>query len=112
MWRTGLAAPRHVGSSQTRARTHVARIGRRLLNHCTTREVHPVYIKNTINLFNIIFYIYRIYIYIEYMTEYSKTYNVLIYMAIVHRLSLLTRTQVPIRAGIFVLSTAAHPAST
>ena len=46
------------------------------------------------------------------MTEYSKTYNVLIYMAIVHRLSLLTRTQVPIRAGIFVLSTAAHPAST
>ena len=38
MWRTGLAAPRHVGSSRTRARTHVPRIGRRILNHCATRE--------------------------------------------------------------------------
>ena len=31
-------APRHVGSSQTRARTRVPRIGRQILNHCTTRE--------------------------------------------------------------------------
>ena len=38
-WRTGLLAPRHVGSSQTRARTRVACIGRRILNHCATREV-------------------------------------------------------------------------
>ena len=30
--------PPHVGSSQTRARTHVPCIGRQLLNHCTTRE--------------------------------------------------------------------------
>ena len=37
---TGLVAPRHVGSSQTRAQTRVPRIGRRILNHCTTREVH------------------------------------------------------------------------
>ena len=34
----GLVAPRHVGSSQTRARTHVPCIGRQILNHCATRE--------------------------------------------------------------------------
>ena len=39
LWRTGLVAPRHVGSSRTRARTHVPCIGRQILNHCTTREV-------------------------------------------------------------------------
>ena len=37
LWRTGLVAPRHVGSSRTRARTRVPCIGRRILNHCTTR---------------------------------------------------------------------------
>ena len=31
-------APRHVGSSQTRARTQVPCIGRQILNHCATRE--------------------------------------------------------------------------
>ena len=35
----GLVAPWHVGSSRTRARTHVPCIGRRILNHCATREV-------------------------------------------------------------------------
>ena len=40
LWRTGLVAPRHVGSSQTRARTRVPCIGRRILNHCATREAH------------------------------------------------------------------------
>ena len=35
---TGLVAPRHVGSSQTRARTRVPCIGRQTLNHCATRE--------------------------------------------------------------------------
>ena len=39
MWCTGLAAPRHVGSSRTRTRTCVPCIGRRILNHCATREV-------------------------------------------------------------------------
>ena len=39
MWCTGLIAPRHVGSSRIRAQTHVPCIGRRILNHCTTREV-------------------------------------------------------------------------
>ena len=37
-WLTGVVAPRHVGSSQTRARTHVPCIGRQTLNHCATRE--------------------------------------------------------------------------
>ena len=36
----GLAAPRHVGSTWTRARTCVPCIGRRILNHCATRETH------------------------------------------------------------------------
>ena len=40
LWLTGPAAPRHVGSSQTRARTRVPCIGRRILNHCATREAH------------------------------------------------------------------------
>ena len=38
MWLTGLVAPRHVGSSQIRARTRVPCIGRQILNHCATRE--------------------------------------------------------------------------
>ena len=40
LWLTGLVAPRHMGSSQTRARTRVPRIGRQTLNHCATREAH------------------------------------------------------------------------
>ena len=39
LWRTGLVAPRHVGSCPTRARTRVPCTGRRVLNHCATREV-------------------------------------------------------------------------
>ena len=39
LWCTGLAAPRHVGSSWTGVWTYVPCIGRQLLNHCTTREV-------------------------------------------------------------------------
>ena len=35
---TGLVAPWHVGSSQTRARTRVPCICRQTLNHCATRE--------------------------------------------------------------------------
>ena len=38
LWLTGPAAPRHVGSSQTRARTRVPCIGRQTLNHCATKE--------------------------------------------------------------------------
>ena len=38
LWCTGLVAPRHVGSSRTRARTRVTCIGRQILNPCATRE--------------------------------------------------------------------------
>ena len=38
LWRTVLAAPRHVGSSRPRAWTCVPCIGRQILNHCATRE--------------------------------------------------------------------------
>ena len=37
LWLTGPVAPRHVGSSQTRARTHVPCIGRQTLNHCANQ---------------------------------------------------------------------------
>ena len=33
LWRTGLVAPQHVGSSQTRAQTRVPCLGRGILNH-------------------------------------------------------------------------------
>ena len=38
LWCTGLVTLQHVGSSRTRARTRVPCIGRRILNHCATRE--------------------------------------------------------------------------
>ena len=38
----GLVAPRHVGYSQTRDRTRVPCISRRILNHCATREVPQI----------------------------------------------------------------------
>ena len=38
LWCVGLVAPQHVGSSRTRDRTRVFCIGRRILNHWTTRE--------------------------------------------------------------------------
>ena len=38
LWLTGRVAPRHVGSSQTRARTRAPCIGRQIPNHCATRE--------------------------------------------------------------------------
>ena len=41
LWLTGPVALRHVGSSQTRARTRVPCIGRQTLNHCATKEAPP-----------------------------------------------------------------------
>ena len=40
LWLVGsrVQALRHVGSSQTRARTHVPCIGRQILSHCATRK--------------------------------------------------------------------------
>ena len=46
LWFTGPAAPRHAGSSQTRARTHVPCTGRQTLNHCATREAPSRWILN------------------------------------------------------------------
>ena len=43
LWLTGLVAPRHVGSSQTRARTRVPCTGRQILNHCATREARGIF---------------------------------------------------------------------
>ena len=37
-----------MGSSQTRARTHVPCIGRQILNHCTTREAPPFIFDRTV----------------------------------------------------------------
>ena len=51
LWCTGLAAPRHVGSSQTRAQTRVPCIGKRIPNHCATREVpHQRLLINVVQL--------------------------------------------------------------
>ena len=41
-WLTGPGTPRHVGSSQTRARTRVPCTSRQTLNHCATREAPKV----------------------------------------------------------------------
>ena len=49
MWLTGPAAPWHVGSSQTRARTRVPCISRQILNHCTTREA-PISFYSNVSL--------------------------------------------------------------
>ena len=38
LWYMGLTAPQHVGSSQTRKRTHVPGIGSQILSHWATRE--------------------------------------------------------------------------
>ena len=51
----GLVAPRHVGSSWTRARTHVPCIGRRILNQCATREAHRILFFFFLNLFIYLF---------------------------------------------------------
>ena len=53
LWLTGLVAPRHVGSSQTRARTRVPCIDRQILNHCTTREA-PCVIIFSVDLIHLI----------------------------------------------------------
>ena len=45
LWLTGPVAPRHVGSSQTRARTRVPCISRQTLNHCATREALQLHLE-------------------------------------------------------------------
>ena len=46
-WLTGLVAPRHVGSSWTRAQTRVPCTGRQIHNHCTTREAQCLFLIRT-----------------------------------------------------------------
>ena len=48
LWLTGLVAPRHVGSSQTRAQTRVPCISRQILNYCTTREARSYFLYDRI----------------------------------------------------------------
>ena len=43
LWPTDPAAPRHAGSSQTRARTRVRSTGRQTPNHCATREAQDTF---------------------------------------------------------------------
>ena len=47
LWHMGLVAPRHVGSSRTRARTSVSCIGRQILNHCAPKG-SPIAILNKV----------------------------------------------------------------
>ena len=49
LWLTGPVAPRHVGSSQTRARTRVPCISRQILNHCPTREALKLFFSHAMN---------------------------------------------------------------
>ena len=48
LWLTRPVALRHVGSSQTRARTRVPCTGRQTLNNCTTREALFMNLKFTL----------------------------------------------------------------
>ena len=67
LWHTGLVAPRHVGSSRTRVRTHVPCIGRQILKHCTTREALEIvnYLFVFQNIFSLSFFIGQIIIYLS-----------------------------------------------
>ena len=49
LWCTGLVALRHVGSSQTGARTRVPCTGRRILNHCASRQVPWILFKSPLS---------------------------------------------------------------
>ena len=55
-WCMGLVAPQHVGSSQTRARTHVPCTGKRFLNHCVTREFPILSFFLNFTIINIYYY--------------------------------------------------------
>ena len=67
LWRTGLVALRHVGSSRTRAQTRVPCIGRQILNYCTTREVLRVSFIPFIFRISIWFLYYNFFVVILYL---------------------------------------------
>ena len=55
LWLTGLVTPWHVGSSQTRARTHVPCSSRQILNHCATREApYKIFIRSVFVVISVI----------------------------------------------------------
>ena len=54
-WFMDLVAPQHVGSSQTRDRTHVSCIGRHILYHWATREAFEFIFKGRIIVNNVVF---------------------------------------------------------
>ena len=59
MWCRGLVALWHVESSWTRAQTRVPCIGRRILNHCATREaLIPFYCQITVHCMDIQHFVY------------------------------------------------------
>ena len=66
LWLTGLVAPRHVGSSQTRAQTRVPCIGRQILNHCATREALDI--GNIIYTYILLFPVFSFKSYLNYDT--------------------------------------------
>ena len=86
MWLTGLVAPRHVGSSQTRARTRVPCIGRQILNHCATREASVL-----------------LFLFPEFCYIISEFYVVLIYVIHSSLLSLLNVFQLVLKQKVTVL---------
>ena len=51
LWRTGLVALRHVGSSWTRDRTRDPCIGRHILNHCAAHELFIVVIQLHLHMY-------------------------------------------------------------
>ncbi|XP_029088883.1 glucocorticoid-induced transcript 1 protein [Monodon monoceros] len=79
-WLAGPTAPRHVGSSRTRARTRVPCIGRRTLNHCATREARKPFL-----LIN-----FRLSIFIISVLKVLKLFNINKYLKLgIHFCSLL-----------------------
>ena len=57
LWLTGPAAPRHVGSPQTRARTRVPCTGRQTPNHRATREARTdIFNFNKVQFINYLFH--------------------------------------------------------
>ena len=69
-WHTGPAAPRHVGSSQTRARTRVPCTSRQTLNHCATREAQHFFI-----LLNVLLKVFCLYHNLFNLSPYCYTFS-------------------------------------
>ena len=74
-WRTGLVALRHAGSSRTRDRTCVPCIGRRILNHCTTREVPKSLVLYLLTIMCLDIFFYWLYIFYDLGNTYKRSAN-------------------------------------